>query len=160
MVELAKEYMIPDAQVLDPFCGVGTMLIERQKIVKANTSYGLDINAEAISGAKENTQAAEQIVHYVNRDFFTFEHDYLFDEIFTDMPFALNDKVTFEIDNIYKRFFKAAARRLTDSGRIIMYSRNPQMALKYSKSSGYRILKRIAISEKNNSELIVFEHEG
>ena len=76
------------------------------------------------------------------------------------MPFALNDKVTFEIDNIYKRFFKAAARRLTDSGRIIMYSRNPQMALKYSKSSGYRILKRIAISEKNNSELIVFEHEG
>ena len=148
------------AQVLDPFCGVGTMLIERQKIVKANTSYGLDINAEAISGAKENTQAAEQIVHYVNRDFFTFEHDYLFDEIFTDMPFALNDKVTFEIDNIYKRLFKAAARRLTDSGRIIMYSRNPQMALKYSKSSGYRILKRIAISEKNNSELIVFEHEG
>ena len=160
MVELAKEYMIPDAQVLDPFCGVGTMLIERQKIVKANTSYGLDINAEAITGAKENTQAAEQIVHYVNRDFFTFEHDYLFDEIFTDMPFALNDKVTLEIDNIYKRFFKAASRRLTDSGRIIMYSRNPQMALKYSKSSGYRILKRIAISEKNNSELIVFEHEG
>ena len=160
MVELAKEYMIPDAQVLDPFCGVGTMLIERQKIVKANTSYGLDINAEAITGAKENTQAAEQIVHYVNRDFFTFEHDYLFDEIFTDMPFALNDKVTLEIDNIYKRFFKAAALRLTDSGRIIMYSRNPQMALKYSKSSGYRILKRIAISEKNNSELIVFEHEG
>ena len=76
------------------------------------------------------------------------------------MPFALNDKVTLEIDNIYKRFFKAASRRLTDSGRIIMYSRNPQMALKYSKSSGYRILKRIAISEKNNSELIVFEHEG
>ena len=35
-VELAKDYMIPDAQVLDPFCGVGTMLIERQMKVKAN----------------------------------------------------------------------------------------------------------------------------
>ena len=39
MVELAKDYMVSDAQVLDPFCGVGTMLIERQKAVKANTSY-------------------------------------------------------------------------------------------------------------------------
>lgn len=34
LVELAKDYMIPDAQILDPFCGVGTMLIERQKVVK------------------------------------------------------------------------------------------------------------------------------
>ena len=44
-------------------------------------------------------------------------------------------------------------------GRIIMYSRNPQMAVKYSKSAGYRILKRIVISEKNNAELMIFEHE-
>ena len=42
LVELAKDYMIPDAQILDPFCGVGTMLIERQKVVKGNTSYGID----------------------------------------------------------------------------------------------------------------------
>ena len=40
-----------------------------------------------------------------------------------------------------------------------MYSRNPQMAVKYSKNAGYRILKRIVISEKNNAELMIFEHE-
>lgn len=159
LVELAKEYMAADAQVLDPFCGVGTMLIERQKVVKANTSYGLDINGEAIAGAKVNTEAAEQIVHYVNRDFFTFEHEYLFDEIFTDMPFAMNDKVTLELDNIYKRFFICANRHLTAEGRIIMYSRNPQMAVRYSKNSAYRVVKRFVISEKNNAELIIFEHE-
>ena len=159
LVELAKEYMVSDAQVLDPFCGVGTMLIERQKAVKANTSYGLDISAEAVAGARLNTEAAGQIVHYINRDFFTFEHEYLFDEIFTDMPFAVNDKVTLELDNIYRRFFTCADRHLTMEGRIIMYSRNPQMAVKYSKSAGYRILKRIVISEKNNAELMIFEHE-
>ena len=43
LVQLAKDYMKPDAQVLDPFCGVGTMLIERQMVVKANTSYGIDM---------------------------------------------------------------------------------------------------------------------
>ena len=43
---LAREYMKEDAQVLDPFCGVGTMLIERHKAVRANTSYGIDILEE------------------------------------------------------------------------------------------------------------------
>lgn len=160
MVELAKDYMVADAQVLDPFCGVGTMLIERQKVVKANTSYGLDINGEAIAGARVNTEASGQIVHYVNRDFFTFEHDYLFDEIFTDMPFAMNDNVTLELDNIYKRFFICANRHLTAEGRIIMYSRNPQMAVRYSKNSAYKLVKRFVISEKNSAELMIFEHEG
>ena len=160
MVELAKDYMVSDAQVLDPFCGVGTMLIERQKAVKANTSYGLDINGEAIAGAKENTEAAGQIVHYVNRDFFTFEHGYLFDEIFTDMPFAINDKVTVEIENVYRKFFKAANIHLKSSGRIIMFSRNPGFAKKYCNTAGYRMIKSFAFSEKNNDELMIFEHEG
>lgn len=160
MVELAKDYMVPDAQVLDPFCGVGTMLIERQKAVKANTSYGLDINGEAIAGAKENTEAAGQIVHYVNRDFFTFEHGYLFDEIFTDMPFSMSDKGTVEIENIYRRFFKAANIHLKSSGRIIMFSRNPGFARKYCTAAGYRLEKSFRMSEKNNDELMIFEHES
>lgn len=160
MVELAREYMVADAQVLDPFCGVGTMLIERQKAVKANTSYGLDINGEAIAGAKVNTEAAGQIVHYVNRDFFTFEHGYLFDEIFTDMPFTPGDKVTLELENVYRKFFKAANIHLKSSGRIIMFSRNPGFARKYCGTAGYRLVKSIAFSDKNNDELMIFEHEG
>ena len=43
LVQLAKDYMIEDARVLDPFCGVGTMLIERQKKIVADTSYRLHI---------------------------------------------------------------------------------------------------------------------
>ena len=66
-VALAKEYMKKDAQVLDPFCGVGTMLIERHKAVPANTSYGLDILEEAVDKAKINTEAAHQVIHYINR---------------------------------------------------------------------------------------------
>lgn len=76
LVELAKDYMIPDAQILDPFCGVGTMLIERQKVVKGNTSYGIDHSLEAIEKAIYNTNLADQIVHYINKDCFTFTHDY------------------------------------------------------------------------------------
>ena len=27
--------------------------------------------------------------HYINRDFFQFRHDYLFDEVITNMPFQM-----------------------------------------------------------------------
>ena len=158
IVELAKEYMVSDAQVLDPFCGVGTMLIERQKVVKANTSYGLDINKAAIDAAVNNTKAAGQIIHYVNRDFFTFEHEYLFDEIFTDMPFAVNESGNTEIEKIYRRFFVSAEKLLKESGRIIMFSRNPEYAVRYAKNAKYRLLKRFTMSEKNDSEVLVFEY--
>lgn len=157
IVELAKEYMAPDAQVLDPFCGVGTMLIERQKVVKANTSYGLDINKTAIDAAVKNTKAAGQIVHYVNRNFFTFEHEYLFDEIFTDMPFAMNEAGQEEIEKIYGRFFVSAQKLLKKSGRIIMFSRNPEYAGRYAENAHYRLIKHFPMSEKNDSGVLVFE---
>ena len=104
-VALAKEYMKKDAQVLDPFCGVGTMLIERHKAVPANTSYGLDILEEAADKAKINTEAAHQVIHYINRDFFRFTHEHLFDEVITDMPFKMGRTTEEEIRELYERFF-------------------------------------------------------
>ncbi len=40
----------------------------------------------------KNTAAAGQIIHYINRDFFDFKHEYLFDEIITNMPFKIGRK--------------------------------------------------------------------
>ena len=157
IAQLAKEYMRPDAQVIDPFCGVGTMLIERHKAVPANTMYGLDINAEAIQSAKENTELAGQIAHYINRDFFTFTHEYLFDEIITDMPFSVNDKNVSEIEGIYKKFFVQAKKVLKEQGTIIMFSRNPLFAEIYAKKSGLKIEKRYAMSPKDDVAVFVIK---
>ena len=41
-----------------------------------------------------------------------------------------------------------------------MFSRNPGFAKKYCNTAGYRMIKSIAFSEKNNDELMIFEHEG
>lgn len=152
--QIAKEYMLEGAQVLDPFCGVGTMLIERQKAVKASSCYGVDINGEAIEAARINTEAVEQIVHYINRDFFTFEHEYKFDEIFTDMPFTLNEKNLPEIEQIYRRFFIQARKVLKEDGTIIMYTRNPGFANKFAKAGGFAIVKGYPIAE--STQLMIF----
>lgn len=155
MVQLAKEYMIEDARVLDPFCGVGTMLIERQKKVTADTSYGLDIYEEAIEKARRNTEAAGQIIHYINRDCFTFTHEYLFDEIFTNMPFAQGRKTSLEIFEIYQKFFEFAGKVVRKNGIIVLYTHDKTYVDKLSFKSGFNILKKCQINVKENTWVYV-----
>ena len=157
LVELAKDYMIPDAQILDPFCGVGTMLIERQKVVKGNTSYGIDHSPEAIKKAIYNTNLADQIVHYINKDCFTFTHDYPFDEIFTEMPYATGQKTEAEIREVYEKFFPFAKRVLGPEGTIIMYTRNREYVKQFAVKSNFRILKEIKITQRPESYLMILK---
>lgn len=157
LVELAKDYMIPDAQILDPFCGVGTMLIERQKVVKGNTSYGIDHSPEAIEKAIYNTNLADQIVHYINKDCFTFTHDYPFDEIFTEMPYATGQKTEAEIREVYEKFFPFAKRVLGPEGTIIMYTRNREYIKQFAVKSNFRILKEIKITQRPESYLMILK---
>lgn len=157
LVELAKEYMIDNAQVLDPFCGVGTMLIERQMVMNGNTSYGIDTFPEAIEKAKVNTAAAGQIIHYVNRNCFDFTHEYKFDEIFTNMPFATAHKSEDEIFEIYEQFFPMAKRLMTSMGTIVMYTHNPEFVHQLAKISGYKILEEIVVMDKEGTALIILK---
>ncbi|MFI3170938.1 MAG: methyltransferase [Eubacteriales bacterium] len=157
LVALAADYMIEDSRTLDPFCGVGTMLIERQKVVKGNTSYGIDFYAPAIEKARINTENAGQIIHYINRNFFDFTHEYPFDEIFTNMPYSTGHKSEEEIEMLYKDFFPKAREVLTRSGTIIMYSRNPELVRELSFYYKYNITKAIEIVPKENSWLFIIQ---
>lgn len=156
-VELTKKYMKEDAQVLDPFCGVGTMLIERHKAVKANTMYGIDIFGEAVKKARVNTEAAHQIVHYINRDFFDFKHQYLFDEIITDMPFTTGRTSKEEIEELYHRFFMKVKNHLKTNGILILYSHNKGMVRRYG-SQVFEILEQIEINKKEETYVFVLKN--
>ena len=155
LVYLAKDYLAEDARVLDPFCGVGTMLIERQKFIKGNTSYGIDIYEDAIKKARTNTKLANQIVHYINRDFMTFQHEHVFDEVITNMPFAQGKKTEEEIYAIYQGFFEKIHTHLTRKGNIIMYSHNPVYVEQLALVKQYRILKKWEILPKEGTALYV-----
>ncbi|WP_320967487.1 TRM11 family SAM-dependent methyltransferase [Hungatella hathewayi] len=154
-VKLAQPYMKEGAQVLDPFCGVGTMLIERHKAVKAGTMYGLDILEEAIEKARENTAAAGQIIHYINRDFFDFKHEYLFDEIITNMPFKIGRKTEEEIENLYEAFFSSTKKVLKDDGIMILYSHNAGHVKKMAPANGFTVSETFEISLKEGTYVFV-----
>ena len=152
---LSKEYMKEDAQVLDPFCGVGTMLIERHKAVRAYTSYGVDIQEDAVRKARKNTEAAGMAAHYINRDFFQFRHDYLFDEVITDMPFQMGHVTEEEIYGLYLRFFGCIAGFLKEDGIIILYSRNRGFVRPLAARNGFSVLKEYEISKKEGTYVFI-----
>lgn len=154
-VALAKEYMKEGAQVLDPFCGVGTMLIERHKAVPAKTSYGIDKQEEAIVKARQNTEVAHQVIHYVNRDFFTFEHEYLFDEVITNMPFKIGRTTDEEIEALYQQFFKEISRYLTETGLLILYSHDRDYVMQMGAENHFQMLKECELSKREETYVFV-----
>lgn len=156
VARLAAPYLKEKAQVLDPFCGVGTMLIERNKLVEATPMYGIDLFGEAIDKAIDNTKAAKMIINYINRDFFDFTHQYLFDEIFTNMPTRGGRKTEEEMAMLYHTFFNKALEVLKDEAIIVMYTRDKHLILKeVSERKEYTILQDYSISKKEDAYLYI-----
>ncbi len=164
LVELAKPYLKWDAQVLDPFCGVGTMLIERDIRVPAREKYGIDIYGDAIRMARENAAAAGEQIHFINRDYFDFTHDYLFDEIITNMPVRVTKagrKPKEETDSLYGEFFEKSAEILKRDGILVMYSNEAGFVKKHLRLRGeYRLLQEYCIREKEHFYLFVIQYKG
>ncbi len=152
---LARDYLKEGAQILDPFCGVGTMLIERNKLVPAGTIYGLDIYGAAIDKAKENTGAAHAVINYINKNFFDFKHEYLFDEIFTDMPRAMGHKEEEEIHDLYRVFFIKAKEHMKKDGIMILYSHDRDYIRKFLTPQIYRLEKEYEISKKEGAYVLI-----
>lgn len=158
---LVQEYLHEDAQILDPFCGVGTMLIERAKLMDTGTMYGIDIFSEAIEKARRNTKEAELHINYINRDFYDFHHEYLFDEVITDMPFTMqkegsgNPQAMIDIDRIYRKFFIKIKEHLKADGIIIIYTHNKELVQRYGGKKPFRIEREYEISMREKTYVYV-----
>lgn len=160
MMEVAKPYLKEGAQVLDPFCGVGTMLIERDCLVPAGDMYGTDIFGEAISKARENATLAEREIAYINRDFFDFKHDYLFDEIISNMP-PKGKKTKEEQSDFYERFFEKASKHLKKDGVMILYSNETGFIKRQMRvDKRFHLQKEYLMREKDGYYLFMIRFKG
>ena len=146
-LKLCEAKLSPEARVLDPFCGVGTMLYERNVISPVKIAFGVDTFGEAIDKARKNGSEAENPIYFIHRDFFDFRHDSLFDEIVTNMPFSMKPDDEQKIDAIYSRFFGKAKEHLVNQAYIFMLSRNPDLVTKYAQA-GYQIEESFSLNAK------------
>lgn len=159
IMEVVKDYLKPHAQILDPFCGVGTMLIERHKKVVAKEIYGIDIFGDAIVGARENTNLAGIRIHYIHKDFMDFKHEYPFDEIITNMPLR-GKKSKQEMDRFYADFFAKAKEILSAQAVMILYTNELGFVKKQLRlHSEYRLVQETCLQPKKDFYLLVIQYK-
>ena len=160
IMELAKDYLKEDAQIMDPFCGVGTMLIERNKKTPAREFYGIDIFGDAIIGARENTALAGMRVNYIHKDCMDFNHKYLFNEVITNMP-VRGKKTKQEMDDFYHAFFEKAKEHLTKDAVVIMYTNEIGFVKKQLRlQKEFTLLQETCMQPKNDFYLLVMGYKG
>ena len=160
IMEIAAPYLKEDAQIMDPFCGVGTMLIERDERVPAREMYGTDIFGDAILFARENTDLAKKKINYIHRDFFDFKHDYLFDEIVTNMPLR-GKKSKQEMDDFYRDFFEKSKEILAKEAILVMYTNEIGFVKKQLRlHKEYSLLQETCLQAKNDFYLLILSYKG
>lgn len=160
IMEIAQPYLKENAQIIDPFCGVGTMLIERDNKVRAREMYGTDIFSDAIEMARENTVLAKKRVNYIHRDFFDFKHDYKFDEIISNMP-VRGKKTKEEMDILYGRFFDKAKEILAPDATVIIYSNETGFVKKQLRlHKNYKLISETNMIKKTDFNLYIIKYTG
>ena len=161
LMNLAKDYFKENAAVLDPFCGCGTLLVEREHIRPVRLYYGIDIFGDAVTAASANIKLAglASKTELIKRDFFDFTHKYRFDEVITDMPFVTGQKSIADISALYASFFKKLPGVLESSGTAFIYTRNRDLLRKYAFAAGFTLLAEFEISRMEGSYFCILSRK-
>ncbi len=161
LMNLAKDCFKDNAAVLDPFCGCGTMLVEREHIRPARLYYGVDIFGDAVTAAEQNIKLAglASKTELIKRDFLDFTHKYRFDEVITDMPFVTGQKGLADITALYASFFKKLPGVLESSGTTFIYTRNRDLLRKYAFAAGFTLLAEFEISRMEGSYFCILSRK-
>lgn len=159
-MELARPWLREGAQVLDPFCGVGTMLLERNYLAHGDTLYGVDQYGPAIAGARENAEIAGVPAHFVNRNFLDFTHEYPFDEIVTNFPVKGGNLTGHQLEFLYGKFFEKAAELLRPEGFVLLYSHDRAFVKKQLREhKAMKLLKEWPMGGREESWLYAIRYE-
>ena len=129
-VQMIRPYLKDGAQVIDPFAGVGTLLIERAKSVPHGDLYATDIYGHAVIRGRENAELAGVNISYINRDFFDFKHDYPFDEVITEFPDLFNKEAE-EKEEFFRNFFRSAMELTADKAMLFLISAEDKVMHKH-----------------------------
>lgn len=158
--KLTQKYMVDNSVVLDPFCGTGTLLVERDKIKPVRLMYGVDIYGKAVEAALVNITAAgvQNKTELINKDFLKFSHSHKFNEVITDMPFDTVRKSEEEISSLFERFFKNLRNFLMTENVLILYTHNRDYLCKYAAQFGYKTIEEFEISKKEGAYLFVLRY--
>lgn len=160
IMNYVKPYFRPEANILDPFCGTGTLLIERAAEAPFKSMYGLDISEQAVQAAWENSQKAGLTIHLVHRNFNDFKYEYKFDEILTDMPRLVSGRSKDSSEYCYELLFARGRELLAAQGIMVVYSEDEKiMERKLIANAWLKRLQKIPMTKDHTSWLYILQNK-
>lgn len=120
-----KPYLKEKADVLDPFCGAGTMLFERAKYSYASLT-GTDINSDALRAARQNERNAKTGAHFLIKNAGSPFRD-KFDEVICNMPFGLRVGSHDENRSLYAAFLRNLTKMLKKDGVAFLFTHEKKL---------------------------------
>ncbi len=126
IMRLCEPYMRETADVLDPFCGSGTMLIERAHLKPAKSLVGVDISGQAIKAACTNRRASAIRIALIHGDILNYGAAQ-YDEIIANMPFGI--RVSGHTSNVklYEAFADKLLALLKDGGFAFLLTQEKKL---------------------------------
>jgi tRNA G10 N-methylase Trm11 len=126
-IKSLEKWLQPSAKVIDPFCGTGTMLIERAKLEEFETLTGIDIFRTAIAAATINSKLANLKIELIDEDILEYSTVDLFDELITNMPFDNRSATHNKYADLYSEFVKKIPSLVRPGGMAFVYTIEKQL---------------------------------
>lgn len=122
-----EKWLEPSAKVIDPFCGAGTMLIERAKLEEFGSLTGIDIFRTAINTATINSKLANVDIDLIAEDILEFVPYGQFDEMITNMPFDNKSTTHNKYADLYSAFVNKIPSLIRPGGMAFVYTIEKQL---------------------------------
>lgn len=115
-----ERWLKPKAKVIDPFCGVGTMLIERAKLKTFESLTGVDIFETGITYAKVNSDLANVNIRLICEDILELGVKDRFDEMISNMPFESKAGGSSFDTRLYSEFVNRIPSLIRPGGMVFL----------------------------------------
>lgn len=155
VAELAKEFLREEAEVLDPYCGDGTFLIERVKAVKTAASYGMDNREELVIKAKRNGEAAALPIDFFKEDFLNYKAERQYDEIFTYPPSYGEETEETQALDFYSGFLASVYSCLKKNGILVLTTRDKRFINETAGKTGLLVKQAYKISKSQGTWVMI-----
>lgn len=150
LIRFAQPFCKPNARVLDPCCGVGTLLIERALRNPVAACVGVDIATAAVTAARKNMKAAAAlhpalsgVCTAIAGDLRRFAPKAPFDELYANLPFGVRVGTHDANVALYATLFQQLDTWMTADATVVLYTTQRAAVLRLAARSGWTLAKEI-----------------
>ncbi len=136
----------PEDIVLDPFCGAGTILIERALLAPVSRVIGGDMRDEAIAMARRNARAADVAVswHVWDAQALPLE-DASVTRVITNLPFGKQIGTREGNEHLYTAVMRQCSRVLQADGVLVALTSEDRLWDRIIREHGWKIVKKVVL---------------